>query len=121
MTVIMACNILHFKSFGHTVDSWLIVSNEAALIIVIYFMMSFSEWISDASLRRNFGTQVIVFVLIIQAIYLYLLAKQCVKVLLKWMRKRKSTKAEGRKIDNENNLSESVSGKASGDESEENS
>ena len=47
MTVIMACNILHFKPFGPTVDSWLSVSNEAALIIVVYFMMSFSEWISD--------------------------------------------------------------------------
>ena len=99
MTLIMASNILHFKPFGHTVDSWLSVSNEVALIIVIYFMMSFSEWISDESLRRNFGTQVIGFVLIIQAIYLYLLANRSIKVLLKWMRKRKSTKAQGIKID----------------------
>ena len=99
MTVIMACNILHFKPFGHTVDSLLSVSNEAALVIVIYFMMSFSEWISDASLRRNLGTQVIGFVLIIQVIYLYLLANQFVKVLLRWMRKRKSTKAQGIKIE----------------------
>ena len=90
------------------------------MIIVIYFMMSFSEWILDQSPSQNFGATVIGIILIIQVIYLYLLANQTVSVLLKSMRKRKAVKAEGRKIDNANDISESESGKASSDESEQN-